>query len=406
MAVKEQIRNVNTFHQTASNYAKFGAYYTNNDMMYRCGRVLNIPNDEGKVTVVLEPHIGDASAVTSLLRGAGAERKSIVTYGVDINADTIAKLKENKISNHESDEEGKVWVDYLLNADTTHGIIMSNAKVDLCYDNPPYGEADGTRLEQIAEETTFKYLKRNGVHVFVVPYYLISDMSDKKYEKFAKSFFGRYQPIRIFRFDDDVYKDFKQIVIISRRRDCIGFMIDDFKAWIESVNELEKLPYLPKVDEEFDERWRVLVSNGADGVDKFTTKAFLPEEALPALKMSKILCRGISDLACIEEYTSDIVGNPPIPPADATKYELMVCGVCEGLAGDEDEGTLHLQRGYVEQVETSRIKDNGSGKEDTIEVTLSSETSIHIFDSEFNYIVLKAGAANTDTEDIEDDEED
>lgn len=395
----KNVRNVNTFQQTAGNYARYGAFYTNTDMMYRCGRLLKIENEENKVTVVFEPHIGDGTAVTSLLRGAGAERHSIVTYAVEINCDTVEKLKQTKISNQEADEEGKVWVDYLLNADTTHGIIMSNAKVDLLYDNPPYGSDGETRFEQVAEETTFKYLKRNGVHVFVIPYYLISDMSDKTYEKFARSYFSRYKPLHIFKFDDEVYKDYKQIVIISRRRDAIGCMLEDFKAWIESVNTLEKIPYLPKVDEEIDERWRVLVSNGGDGVEKFTTKVFLPEEALPSLKKSRVLCRGISDLACMEAYTSEIVGNPPIPPADATKYELMVCGVCEGLAGNEDEGTLHIQRGYVEQVETSRIKDNGPGNAETIEVITSSEASIHIFDSEFNYIVLKAGAANTSTED-------
>lgn len=358
----KNVRNVNTFQQTAGNYARYGAFYTNTDMMYRCGRLLKIENEENKVTVVFEPHIGDGTAVTSLLRGAGAERHSIVTYAVEINCDTVEKLKQTKISNQEADEEGKVWVDYLLNADTTHGIIMSNAKVDLLYDNPPYGSDGETRFEQVAEETTFKYLKRNGVHVFVIPYYLISDMSDKTYEKFARSYFSRYKPLHI------------------------------------------KIPYLPKVDEEINERWRVLVSNGGDGVEKFTTKVFLPEEALPSLRKSRVLCRGISDLACMEAYTSEIVGNPPIPPADATKYELMVCGVCEGLAGNEDEGTLHIQRGYVEQVETSRIKDNGPGNADTIEVITSSEASIHIFDSQFNYIVLKAGAANTSTEDSKSEE--
>lgn len=162
----KNVRNVNTFQQTAGNYARYGAFYTNTDMMYRCGRLLKIENEENKVTVVFEPHIGDGTAVTSLLRGAGAERHSIVTYAVEINCDTVEKLKQTKISNQEADEEGKVWVDYLLNADTTHGIIMSNAKVDLLYDNPPYGSDGETRFEQVAEETTFKYLKRNGVHVF------------------------------------------------------------------------------------------------------------------------------------------------------------------------------------------------------------------------------------------------
>lgn len=206
----KNVRNVNTFQQTAGNYARYGAFYTNTDMMYRCGRLLKIENEENKVTVVFEPHIGDGTAVTSLLRGAGAERHSIVTYAVEINCDTVEKLKQTKISNQEADEEGKVWVDYLLNADTTHGIIMSNAKVDLLYDNPPYGSDGETRFEQVAEETTFKYLKRNGVHVFVIPYYLISDMSDKTYEKFARSYFSRYKPLHIFKFDDEVYKDYNQ----------------------------------------------------------------------------------------------------------------------------------------------------------------------------------------------------
>ena len=53
----KNVRNVNTFQQTAGNYARYGAFYTNTDMMYRCGRLLKIENEENKVTVVFEPHI-------------------------------------------------------------------------------------------------------------------------------------------------------------------------------------------------------------------------------------------------------------------------------------------------------------------------------------------------------------
>lgn len=88
----KNVRNVNTFQQTAGNYARYGAFYTNTDMMYRCGRLLKIENEENKVTVVFEPHIGDGTAVTSLLRGAGAERHSIVNMQLKL---TVIRLKSS-----------------------------------------------------------------------------------------------------------------------------------------------------------------------------------------------------------------------------------------------------------------------------------------------------------------------
>ena len=82
-----------------------------------------------------------------------------------------------------------------------------------------------------------------------------------------------------------------------------------------------------------------------------------------------------------------------------------MCGVGSGFAGNEADGTLHLQRGVVEVKEFEKVVEDSAGRS-YVEVTQSSITTMNILDSNFNYIKLEGDAPvnNEDSESEADDE--
>lgn len=81
-----------------------------------------------------------------------------------------------------------------------------------------------------------------------------------------------------------------------------------------------------------------------------------------------------------------------------------MCGVGSGFAGNEADGTLHLQRGVVEVREFEKVVEDSTGGS-YVEVTQSSITTMNILDSDFNYIKLDGDApVNNEDGESEDDE--
>lgn len=368
-----RVEHGNTFHQSISNVGKLGFYPTEPSHCKKISTMLRWPE---KDVNILEPSIGNGVALKCVCSQANKEK--VHTFGVELNVEIFNSLNEEK------DEMG---VDYLLNADFLHGVKISN-KFHFCFANPPYGDGeDGIRLEQLFVEKIFGYLKARGLFCLVVPYYLFQN------EKFVKSFFGRFEPLGVYRFDDSEYAKYKQVVIFSRRRPCTGFLRDTLMNWIAPLSRIENIPYLRDSNDVFD------VPGGAESVDVFTTKKFDAEAFRKALLTSTLVQGGKH--GCIEPYSSTAAGSPPIPLTNETSYLVAVCGVGSGVAGNEEEGTLHLQRGNVETVEVEKhIADS-----DIVDVTLTSVTTMNIIDSEFNYMQLKGNAVVEDEEESNEDDE-
>lgn len=364
----ERVEHGNTFHQSVSNVGKLGAYYTDKDHCERIGWLIDWP--EGEVCVI-EPSVGDGSAVAEVTKGF-PEREQLHIYGVEMNIDTYNKLKASEDRN----------VDYVINADFLTGVKISQRAFSFCFANPPYGEADNDyRYEQKFEEKLFGYLKRGSLLAYVIPYYLLQD------EKFIKSFFGRYEPCVVYRFDDAEYAKFKQIVILAYRRASIGYLKDTLADWYESVDAIEKIPYLPKKHEEVTEKFRVSISKD-EQIQYFSTLVFDSDSFRMALSGSSLLQR-VGDKACVPQYRAVAAGNPPLPLTKENAYMLGVCGAGAGFAGSEEEHTLHLQRGVVTTVTTGRYESKDSGDGGKIIETTTSSSAMNIIDGDFNFTRLK-----------------
>lgn len=328
----------NNFSRSLANDKKMGAYYTDTRMAERMGHLFYFPKEE---VSILEPSCGDMKALESLLRQTENNAKEHIStkiFGVEINENTYAALREEKNYN-------------LLNADFLTGVKISHNSFGFCFSNPPYGtDENGVRLEQKFLEKLYPYLKKDAPLCIVVPFYLLQN------ERFLKSYLSRFVPKGIYRFDDEIYAQFQQIVLVGTKRPSIGFLKSKYEDFFQIKKE--DIPYLPH--EDLGEKKIAVIASEEDKIEYFTTLVFNKEEAAKHLKDSPLNDR-LSNFF-VPAYTGSVIGRPPVPLKKDFLYLLAVSGGGQGKAGSEENRDLHLQRG-VAKVITDSVKEDGIIKE-------------------------------------------
>lgn len=328
-AIKKQ----SSFNRSLANEEKLGAYYTDVGMCRRIGNLLEFP--EGEEVCCLEPAIGDGSAVAEVL----GKNENVKVFGVELNKATYDADKENP------------QIDYIINADFLNGVKISHSAFSFCFANPPYGvDENRRRLEVRFTEKVFPYLKSGAVFVLVIPEYVLRD------ESFQKAFMARFVPMGAWKFDDEVYEQFKQICIIGVRRPALGYLAGDYEKWTEELKK--ELPYLPH--EPVDNPMHVRPSKDGN-VEYFTTLEFDAAGALDRLAGSPLLSASIGNKLYEGSYMATELGHPIVPLSPDLCYLVSSVGGGQGYAGSSEEGTLHLQRGKAEVVKTSEIEYHDDG---------------------------------------------
>lgn len=358
----------NSFSRSMANDFKMGAYYTNLDHCKRIGNLFNFPENEE--VCVLEPSIGDGSAVLSVT-GKKSKESNINIFGVELNTGTFDNIKDNEYFN------------YLLNADFLNGVKISHNVFSFCFANPPYGvmQDEKTRLETKFVEKIYHYLTSDGILALIIPYYVLTD------DAFLKVFFARFNPIATFRFDDDVYKQFQQIVVIGmKRKNGIGYMKQWLERYQDIISEKDKLAYLPSLDAKLDNRINVMPSQEKN-VEYFTTLAFDSKAAAEQLTYSN-LYSVMSGKLFLPSYCPTELGRPPVPLKKDLLYLCAISGGGQGMVGAEETHDLHLQRGVVKTVKEHEVVQTPDGGEELIEKT-SSKICLNIIQNDGTISVLE-----------------
>lgn len=327
------------FSRTIANEQKMGAYYTDVGMCRRIRSLFSFPEEDE--CCILEPSIGDAKAVLAVTGKETGARDNLKIFGVELNPSTCAELKSNTL------------VDYLLNADFLNGVKISHNSFSFCFANPPYGVDNGSkkRLEFLFCEKLWSYLTGHGILALVIPYYVLTDPN------FLKGFFARFQPFATFRFDDAVYKQFQQIVVVAAKRPAIGYLRQQYDDYYLTIDELEKLPYLPF--EEPEKKIKIQSSKN-ESIEYFTTLKFNVDEAGKMVANSSLFDM-FSSKMFIPSFVATELGNPPMPLKKDLLYLTATAGGGQGLVGSEENADLHLQRGVAKVVTSLETREeNGS----------------------------------------------
>lgn len=354
--------NMSSFSRTVANEQKKGAYYTDRGMCKRIGRLIALP-EKGEVSV-LEPSIGDGWAVREVLEHAGVKGKTTV-FGVELDAVVAAETK--KVFKELSEEN------VIIEADFLSGTKISYNSFGLCFANPPYRKVDTLneeRMETLFMKNIYPVLKKAGILIYVIPYYTLTDVPG-----FLKPFLLRFQPLSVYRFDDDVYSQFQQCVLIGRRRNRIASWEDDGMveirdSFIAAISDKDLLPYLPKPDEEIPEDELIFVPEASSkDIQYFTTSKFDYERAGAALHLTSPLYKEQGKRIKESEYRQVGLNNPPVKLKKDLLYMCAISGGGQGYCGSEEAGDLHLQRGVVKRVKEDEVVTDEDGKSKIVEHT-------------------------------------
>lgn len=327
------VKKQSNFSRQLGNNLRMGAYYTDPVMSRRIGYLFQFPDEE---VCVLEPSAGDGEALKQVLSEKGKSK----IFAVELNADTC----KEKLDNNE-------FIDYYLNADFLNGVKISHNAFGFCFANPPYGQdEDGVRLEQRFTEKVHPYLKPDAPFVLVLPHYVAAE------EKFLKSYMARFLPVAFFKFDDAVYKDFKQTALVGLRRKSIGYLKTELEEFHERIKDIEKAPYLPMDRKEVKTPLKA-VGSRESAIEYFTTLEFDRKKAGGYLEQSS-LDEKLGEFM-VPEYTTGMIGQPPVPLKKDLLYLLAIAGGGQGIVGTDENRDVHLQRGVAKIVKKSNISENG-----------------------------------------------
>ena len=142
----------------------------------------------------LDPCVGDGAAFKTLLEFSGALR-----YGIEIDA-------------HRSAQAVALGID-VLHANTLD-VRCGAESVSLLYLNPPYdweyGQGKNERLELIFLQHTYRWLKCEGILVFILP--------QPRIQPCARLLAEHFRDIRVYRLTAPESARFKQVAILAVRR--------------------------------------------------------------------------------------------------------------------------------------------------------------------------------------------
>lgn len=334
----------NSFSRAVANDTKKGAYYTDYQHCCRIGKLLQWPENEE--VAVLEPSCGDTSAVRGCLTQNKTSCKTpLFAVELDKRAAEVAKGAVR---------EG----DVVISSDFLRGVNITPGVFGFCFANPPYGTDSftGERYERKFMEKIYALLRKDGVLALVIPYYLLQE------DNFVSAMKARFETLALYRFDDKVYEQFQQCVLLLRRLPRLSYTFGKkaFTEYLETLPKPEELPYLP--EEPTEEQMIGVPSAQTKDIKVFAPTIFDAAEARKALGGGPLEAI-VGDRLFAKPYTANELTTPPIPPKKDILYLCAIAGAGQGFCGNAEEGNLHLQRGVVKTVTDKEVRMKGDEAE-------------------------------------------
>jgi len=172
--------------------AKFGFYPTPESVIKIISNHVQMKNK----SIFFDPCCGDSNHIEILKKQHDA-----IYYGIE--------LEQSRFN------QSKQIMDECIHANAIMDIEVKKAFADVLFLNPPYGiiqnNGDSGRLELLFLKKYIKTLKSNGILIFIVKLDLFNYQSIKE---ILKTFYD----ISIFRFGNDCYDDFNQVVFFGKKK--------------------------------------------------------------------------------------------------------------------------------------------------------------------------------------------
>lgn len=288
---------------------KLGYYPTPISVVERIKSFIRFTDDN----TLFDPCCGEGNALAEL-----AENTSAKTYGIEIDG-------------HRA-EEAKTKLHHVLKCGYEQTRI-SNSCFSCLFLNPPYDwetEDEGNeRKEKVFLKETMKYLKPKGLLIYIIP----QSRLDKS---IAKILAYRFERFLVYRFHDEEYEAFKQIVLFAVKKKENNIDEEALSKLIQvPIRELKDFPAK-------DEPVYELPSSKEIALFKST---IIDEEELVKEVAGSPLWEKFKELARVEEQKLE---NPPLPLHTGHLGLLLANGCLDGIVGEGED--RHIVKGKVEKI--------------------------------------------------------
>ncbi len=291
---------------------KMGYYPTPLAVVERIRSYLKFPEYNANL---FDPCCGEGLALKELKGDAKA-----TTYGIELDQYRAEEAKGN--------------LDRVIKGSYEDARISHNA-FSCLFLNPPYDwgvpdtEEGNERKEKTFLKGTVRYLQPSGALIYII--------SQKRLNNdIAKILSYRFQDFNVFRFPDDEYEAFKQIVLFGSKKH--ETFLDDKeydKLRIIPEKELEEIPYSGKP----------LYNLPLAGPVHLFRSSSIDEDELEREVENSVLWKKIRENA---QVANDYMGRPPLPLHKGHLGLLLANGCLDGVVGEGKD--RHVVRGKVEKV--------------------------------------------------------
>ena len=253
-------------------------------------------------------------AFNALLEGSPARR-----YGIEIDA-------------YRTEQAKSLGID-VLQANTMD-VRCPVESVSLLYLNPPYdweaGRSGNQRLELVFLEHTYRWLKPEGVLVFVIP--------QARLKPCARLLADHFKNIRLYRLGDPECVRFKQIAVLAARRKRTE-RLDD-RALVQTERYLEGLSTQDELPDLADET-EATYSIPASGPTELTNSG-IPLDEVEDLLLRSSAYRQLRRVLIHEQ--SNVRGRPLTPLHGGHVGLLCTAGLLNGVFGENEQRHIAFWR--------------------------------------------------------------
>jgi 16S rRNA G966 N2-methylase RsmD len=291
---------------------KMGYYPTPVSIIERIKTFLDFSHEY----TVLDPCAGEGEALSYLVDENGK------TYGIELNYDryTEAKKKLHKV----------LYGGY-------EQLKAPQGAFSILFLNPPYDyDTDGERQEKKFLSQTIKYLCTGGILIYIIPQNIL--------EKTAKILSYAFSDIQIYRFTEDEYQSFKQVVVFGIKKKNKKVIDKNINEIIKAQQLGTKLPEIPILQ-------TPIYKVPPMPMPKYFSNGEVDKEELENYLNNSNLFKNIKD--SIESKKEE--NRPPMPLHMAHIGLLLATGYLNG----EMDG--HIVKGVVKKTKVKNVESKEDG---------------------------------------------
>lgn len=284
--------------------------------------------DNGLIRI-LDPCAGEGTALEFI--GNHLQAK---TYGVELD-----------------NERGKQAQDKLTQCLITdyQNTRISNSSFSLLWLNPPYDWSSRDNETETSERyeltflrNCFLYLCLKGILVYLIP----QQRLDKK---IAQILSYRFENISVFRFPEQEYKSFKQLVIFGILKKS-PFKDDEVTEHLIAFGKFQKeVPFLPEIPSSVYE----IPLSPVKSTLIFSGKEINQENLVGEIQNLGLFSR-------IKELTTPVSMNKIIKPIMPLRYghlaQILACGFMNGVVWDQNHNNPLLVKGTTKKEIIHRVE--------------------------------------------------